>query len=155
MRTTCRIRAMGKMRAFRVVPFSALKNESLKTEGTSGEMTGFFTSAMMSTSCSGNYTATTRVSIEEKNPFDKEYLSPPGIFRLEPFLPEKDHRAGQINGRIDALDRADQHEEGEVVDDLPAEEEQGADGQEDRPGGDDRPAQALVDGGVHDLLEGL
>ena len=55
MRTTWRIRAMGKTRAFRVVPFSPTKNESLKSAGTGGALMGFLASAMMLTSCSGYY----------------------------------------------------------------------------------------------------
>ena len=55
MRTMWRTSAMGKIRAFRFVPFSPTKNESLKRVGTGGALMGFLASAMMLTSCSGCY----------------------------------------------------------------------------------------------------
>ena len=81
------------------------------------------------------------------------YFRPGHFWPGTTFLPEQDDRAAQVDRRVDALDRADEHQEGEVVDDLAAEEEQGQDGQEDRARGDDRPAQHLVEAEVHDLLE--
>ena len=65
------------------------------------------------------------------------------------FVPPEHDRAGDVDARIGAGDDADQEREREVVDGAAAENKERQRGEEHRAGGDDRPAQGLVQRLVH------
>ena len=132
-------------------PVSLLKKESLKSSGIVSWGFGFLTSAILIPHAQKYFSV--RKQYRRKNRFYQGKFISGSLFRLEGLLPEEDDRAGQVDRRVDAFDRPDEHDEGEVVDDLAAEEKEGQEGQEDRARGDDRPAQRLVEAEVHDLFE--
>ena len=69
-------------------------------------------------------------------------------------VPPQHQRAGDVDAGVGAGEDADEEGEREVMDDAAAEQVERGGGEEHRAGGDDRPAQGLIERVVDEFGEG-